>query len=287
MPLDHPGRDRTRGRIWRVVYKGTPDKPVAVPSPPDLTKLDLDALISKLDDANLVVRTTATHEIRDRFAAESIPRILPQLDKLNANQRAHATYILAQPGKMDEDFLRLLKKDDDASVRVHAVAPLAGVATTDRIGFINGHSCQNFVGRLVDKDPMVRRAAFEHLGAATPLFIPILLSEWKSIADKDTHLTHALRIALRDCFKYADAYQTPSAKDEDNFPQIADVSLGIPSPDAAAFVFTYIEKDPQATPRFDEMLGHVLRHLPADKLADAFKLTEKLRDQPTARSAPF
>ncbi len=283
VPLDHPKRDRTRGRIWRVVYKGAPDKPATPLSLPDLTKLDLDALIAKLDDPNLVVRTTATHEIRDRFPAESIPRILPQLDRLTANQRTHATYILTQPGKMDDEFIRLLKRDDEPIVRAHAVRALAGVATTDRTGFINGHSCQQFVGRLVDKDPMVRRAAFEHLGAATPLFIPILLSERKSIADKDTHLTHALRIALRDCFKYPDAYQTPSAKDEDNFPQIADVSLGIPSSEAATFVLVYIEKDPQRTPRFDEMLGHVVRHLPADKLADAFKLTEKLRDQPTSR----
>jgi putative heme-binding domain-containing protein len=280
VPLGHPKRDRTRGRIWRVVYKGTPDKPVAAPSLKDLTNLDLDGLIARLDDPNLVVRTSATQEILDRFRDEAIAKIASKLDSLTANQRAHAAYILAQPGKMDEDFLRLLRKDDDAIVRAHAVRALAGVATTDRTGFINGHSCQQFVGRLVDKDPMVRRAAFEHLGAATPLFMPILLSEWKSIADKDTHLTHALRIALRDCFKYPDAYQTPSAKDEDYFPQIADISLGIPSPEAAAFVFNYIEKDPQRTPRFDEMLGHVVRHLPADKLPDAFKLIEKLRDRP-------
>src|SRR4029453_16242400 len=42
VPLPHPGRDRTSGRIWRVVYKG--DEAVGnalhgVPAPPaDLTK---------------------------------------------------------------------------------------------------------------------------------------------------------------------------------------------------------------------------------------------------------
>src|SRR5205085_1078301 len=38
VPLTHPGRDRTSGRIWRIVYKGTPEKPLPDKLPPDLTK---------------------------------------------------------------------------------------------------------------------------------------------------------------------------------------------------------------------------------------------------------
>ena len=34
VPLTHPGRDRERGRIWRIVYKGTDGKPAPAPVPP-------------------------------------------------------------------------------------------------------------------------------------------------------------------------------------------------------------------------------------------------------------
>ena len=33
VPLTHPGRDRERGRIWRIVYKGTDGKPAPAPEP--------------------------------------------------------------------------------------------------------------------------------------------------------------------------------------------------------------------------------------------------------------
>ena len=33
VPLTHPGRDRKRGRIWRIVYQGTDGKPAPAPIP--------------------------------------------------------------------------------------------------------------------------------------------------------------------------------------------------------------------------------------------------------------
>src|SRR5205807_7100824 len=54
VPLDHPGRDREKGRIWRIVYKGTDgtQKPRAFR---DLTKADCSLLIEELDNPNLAV----------------------------------------------------------------------------------------------------------------------------------------------------------------------------------------------------------------------------------------
>src|SRR5690606_31467744 len=48
VPLEHPGRDRERGRIWRIVYRGTGDTPVAVDRTPDLTKQSLPELLTCL-----------------------------------------------------------------------------------------------------------------------------------------------------------------------------------------------------------------------------------------------
>jgi hypothetical protein len=45
--LAHPGRDRTSGRIWRIVYRG-PDGKGPVPTAPDLSAASAEALVNAL-----------------------------------------------------------------------------------------------------------------------------------------------------------------------------------------------------------------------------------------------
>src|SRR5205823_13915793 len=65
VPLDHPGRDRDKGRIWRIVYRG-PDGKGAPQPVEDLSKADVTALVKELDSANLTVRMTARNELVNR-----------------------------------------------------------------------------------------------------------------------------------------------------------------------------------------------------------------------------
>src|SRR5437870_12028281 len=60
VPLNHPGRDREKGRIWRIVYVGEDGKN---PLPPirDMTKLSVQELVEELGNSNLAVRTQATN----------------------------------------------------------------------------------------------------------------------------------------------------------------------------------------------------------------------------------
>src|SRR6266480_318275 len=61
VPLTHPGRDRERGRIWRVVYRGADGK-ARPPAPvPDLTKASVEKLAADLGHPNLAVRTLAAN----------------------------------------------------------------------------------------------------------------------------------------------------------------------------------------------------------------------------------
>ncbi len=62
VPLTHPGRDRERGRIWRIVYKGADGKAV-LPSP----KLpeDLKGLMAELGSPLMTRRTLAMNTIAD------------------------------------------------------------------------------------------------------------------------------------------------------------------------------------------------------------------------------
>src|SRR6266850_283714 len=69
VPLTHPGRDRERGRIWRVVYKGDTTK-----SEIRNAKLPehLDGLIAELGSPNLTRRMLAMNEICDRFGQAAV-----------------------------------------------------------------------------------------------------------------------------------------------------------------------------------------------------------------------
>src|SRR4029078_12479012 len=67
VPLTHPGRDHDYGRILRLVYVGTKEKPAAAPEMVTSKQADQIKLLKLLGHANLTVRTQATHEIVDRL----------------------------------------------------------------------------------------------------------------------------------------------------------------------------------------------------------------------------
>src|SRR4051794_27638190 len=72
VPLTHPKRDRERGRIWRVVYKGDKESPKGAAEPmPDLQTLDAKALFALLKHPSLTVRTLTTNYLLDRFPKEA------------------------------------------------------------------------------------------------------------------------------------------------------------------------------------------------------------------------
>src|SRR4029450_12717735 len=75
VPLHHPGRDRERGRIWRVVYQGSDSNSPAArqPGQPRTPKLpaDFDALLAELGSPSLPRRMLAMNELADRFGSGS------------------------------------------------------------------------------------------------------------------------------------------------------------------------------------------------------------------------
>lgn len=70
VPLDHPGRDRERGRIWRVVKKGAPT-PAS-----DLTTLTPSKTIAELGSPNLTRRHLALRELQKRGDKSWLPGLL-------------------------------------------------------------------------------------------------------------------------------------------------------------------------------------------------------------------
>ena len=126
VPLDHPGRDRYRGRIWRVVYTGKGvDKSVAVTAPTMVVpaQASLEQLLNLLNDGNLTVRTQATHELVDRIGETAIEplRTLLASPKSSPRHRVHGLWALERIRPLELASIEALAHDGDRGVRVHAM----------------------------------------------------------------------------------------------------------------------------------------------------------------------
>jgi hypothetical protein len=142
VPLTHPGRDRERGRLWRVVYTGTAEGSSARlhNRQLDLTTASADQLVKELADPNLTWRMLAMNQVQDRLgksATNALQRALR--DPANSFQQAHALWLLhrlhppdAQTGPSPE-ALEKAAQSKDALVRVHAARVAADILYQDRM----------------------------------------------------------------------------------------------------------------------------------------------------------
>lgn len=191
-PLNHPQRDRTHGRVWRIVWRGIEGE-IVPQTPPDLTRLSPAQLVERLADADLLVRTLATNYLIDSHP-QAAPAVIRQgmAERREPSVRAHGLWVLERLGELEAGRVDQLAEDIDPLVRVHLVKMLA-----ERRSWSPQHF--EIVRRaLVDADGFVRRAAADalerHLSPENVL--PLLLA-WEAAPREDTHLVHTLRMALR------------------------------------------------------------------------------------------
>lgn len=282
VPLDHPGRDRERGRIWRVVYRGTGET-ASSPALPNFTTMDAGQLLEKLEDSNLIVRTMATHELVDRFGNEAAAMLRTALHESDepAVKRAHALRALAQIARLSDEEIERLTSDRDNVVRIHLIRTLAERADWNGSGF---DIRQWLIDRLQDQDATVRRTAADALGQhPDPRQVSPLLDAWRATPAEDTHLIHTVRMALRNQLLPQGAYDRLSQAERsgDARQRLAEVSLGVPRTDSAAFLLETLAAEPKKATSAQEWVYHVVRYLAAERLNEVYALAAKLRDEPT------
>jgi len=267
VPLTHPRRDKTRGRIWRVVYRGGDGEPQKLRKQCDITKLDLEQLWARLAIPNLYVRLLATHEIVDRFAADAVEPLRAKiLEPCDPCQRAHGLWILERLGALDDELVRRLAEDDSRLVRVHLVKAMAERTDWDGSDQLAAELARS---KLFDPDAFVRRAAADAVGRHPhSAHVPLLLRLWSETPPEDTYLIHTARMALRDQLLDPDVFRehAHSRGDEDRTHRLLDVLLGIRNAEAAEFVLSALKTDQFDTKRLGEFIHHATRYLPDEQI---------------------
>jgi putative heme-binding domain-containing protein len=274
VPLDHPGRDRRRGRIWRIVYRGTEGNEQPAPELVDQTKADISTLIQNLSNPNICIRIHAVHELVDRkLNSTSIP---PLLNQLAYEQQGHlaqvgALWALERTGALNDAHVTHLAKNPLREVRVNLWKMMANRAewTPEQAEFARV--------ALIDEDAFVRRAAAEAIGLHLALEnVSPLIAAWQSTAADDTMFIHTARIAVRNHLRSDAILNAPQLKElaaGEFQPQLLNVLLGTATPAAANFILHSIPLD-KSNPA-SQGVEFLVRHIDDSQLPRALEKVRK------------
>ncbi|HEX8523627.1 MAG TPA: PVC-type heme-binding CxxCH protein [Tepidisphaeraceae bacterium] len=274
VPLDHPGRDRERGRIWRLIYKGADHS-----RPGDLTKATADELIAKLASPNLALRSLATDQLSDRIgtsAIEPLKNLLASTSPRPAVQRVHAMWVLFRLSALDLPTVSSAAHDDDALVRTHAMRMLAETGN-----WTDAHRAL-VIAALRDADPLVTRCAADALGQhPAAQNVRPLLDLLHRAPPADTHLAYTTRVAIKSQLSATGGYasieqEKLDARDVDD---LAYISLAVSTRESGRFVAKHLElfaKDRTLLTQCAKHVAHLAQGEGLDPLVNL--LRDKFKD---------
>ncbi len=195
-PLDHPDRDRTHGRVWRVVYTGGDASSQPLTRMKDLTELNESELLRQLDSSNVLVRTLATNLLVDGYSSQVSQAVTLIQSEASPQRLAHSLWVVERTQGLNNGDLLKLAANPDPLVRVHLMKALAERGGWSRVEY-------EIVRKgLQDKNAFVVRAAIDALGRHPDAAnVRPILAAWKQALPEDTHLEYVVRLALREHFR--------------------------------------------------------------------------------------
>jgi putative heme-binding domain-containing protein len=254
VPLNHPLRDNKHGRIWRIVYTGKGAAPLGKLI--DYTKLGVDELLRLLNDANLTVRMTATHQLVERGGAAVLDGARKLMGQGTHWERIHALWVLERLGALDDKYLTMTPRDPNG-LRIHAMRVLA-----DR-NMLSKEQRELVLAALNDSDAFVQRCAVDALAThPQPENLAPLLALRHAVPKEDTHLLYAVRVALRDQLKSDAVWKSLAgvALAERDARALADVCLGLPGQKSASFLLHHLQAGKEPLGLEVRFAQHVARH---------------------------
>jgi glucose/arabinose dehydrogenase len=198
VPLDHPGRDRMRGRIWRISYEGKHPKNIQKRKKTDWTKASFSALWEGLNTPNLELRMQLINALSDRLGQAAVA---PLKKKFAKNQLTNSQYVsglwtLYRLNALEESLLTAALVHADPLVRTHALRIIKS-GNTFNLDVLA-------ISRQALQDPVshVQRVAVSILGGLKdPKVMPELLNFAVKVAPQDDHLVYEVRLAIRELLK--------------------------------------------------------------------------------------
>lgn len=270
--LKHPGRDRHRGRIWKVIHKATPPFKML-----DLRTAKNAEMVELLGHANFKVRSLAYERLDDVTTAlrwKPTPIRPPyEHDELvasfrnllasskNPHARSLAFALLDHATEFSSTDLAGFLKDSAPEVRIMVMK-----LNADVLRYWTDDGSAPIRNRLTDDNLFVRRAAADALGQApSPVNLAALLTTNENIAADDSHLRQVVRIAIRDCFARPGQFEAQAGVplDEGYSRQLTEFALAIKTAEAAGFVIGHLKKYDEPPETLLPLVQHAARYADA------------------------
>ena len=265
VPLDHPGRDRERGRIWRIVYKGdSATKPMRF----DLSKGSAAELVQELGSPNITRRMLATDQLVDRVGKPAIEPLVKMIRDQRAlpTQKVHGLWGLSRLRGIDDELLTLAAHDHASVVRIHAMRVLA---ETEHWSSAAAELARQ---AAADSEPFVQRAAAEALGRhPSAENLKALLTLRQRAPAEDQQLVYVTRMALRNQILPDDSIKALADLNESQERLVADVAVGAKTKASAQFLLEHLSLVPQDRDALESILRHIARYGPEEQM-------DRLRD---------
>ena len=269
VPLDHPGRDRVSGRIWKIAYKGNQREVV------DWSNASMGELVEGIGHEVLDTRMRATDELVDRMGKEAVAHLENVVsDKaVEPVKMIQALWALYRLDALPSTVLKSAMDHDDERVQVHALRILAEYEG------LEAEQISWAVAKLQDKNPHVQRAAAELLSRHPRLetYRP-LIELYHQVPDYDTHLQYTIKLAISNHFSKDEIVKRVVAEEweKDQANLIALVISDVPSSYSANYLLEHLTVYDQPEERQRGFVTSIARSLP---MADIGRLIEFVKQE--------
>lgn len=258
VPLDHMGRDRYRGRIWRIIRKGTDHARI------DYSTLNIPQLICLLGSENLTTRLLVTDYLTDQCGDAAVCHLQNAVVcACEPTVVTHALWALHRLDALTDDLVDYAVTNSSDLVRTHAAKILAERKSWDERNRLL------MVNALKDEDAFVKRAAAEALGLHPQQDnIQPLFDSLNSVPGEDHHLKYVVRRALMLQIRDPSVFGQLdwSTMDSAQRSEIARLSVAVPTEQAALYLMKYLQTEQVGKRVLPGYFRHVVRYVPTEKL---------------------
>jgi putative heme-binding domain-containing protein len=252
--LNHPGRDRQRGRIWKVVFtghKGRRDAPILSRIQTENSR-DMENLLRQFNTANRVQGRVIEKQIldvvdQDGRGTGSLVLALQKIRQTGGDENAKAvvgaTNVLRRLGEIDLNGRLVSRLYDSEKMNCHLFQMLAN----DESDAIDSDDMQRMLRLgLAASSPLVQRfaalAAAKRSSVDVTFELTLLLNA--AIKNTDRFLVHAVKIALREqCGQIPDSFtRVTKLVESQSIAAFAEICLAVKTPPAAEFILDNLDR---------------------------------------------
>lgn len=233
--LDHPGRDRLSGRIWKITYTGKDKGTVPVR---DWSTASVKELIDGLAHPQLSTRLKIADRLVEVVGQSTIDQLKARFNAkgLTTEGYVHGLWVLHRLGALTPEMHVEAMFHNDAKIRQHALRILR--ESPD----LTESQREAVLAALRDADPFIQRTAAEVLDRfAHATHVEPLLALYQDCPEADSHLKYTAMLALRNNLLDGTVtrYVAERQWGETELPVLVRAMRDVPAAQAGSFVMDY------------------------------------------------